>query len=245
MPVDITALITLHREGCLAQPTLRSLQHAADHARAEGLKIEILVVLDKADPETRRVAQTFAQRHADVRLHEVQVGDLSLARNAGIAEARGRFLGTHDGDDLYSSNWLLASAQLLATQRRPTILHPELMVCFDQLQMYFWQFDQTDEQRYRPHTALMVNYWNACSFAERRTYLEHPYQVARVGEAGFGFEDWHWNCETTAAGFVHRVTPRSIRFERRKAAGSLNSAHAAAKALIRPSRFFETLEAAP
>jgi hypothetical protein len=127
---------------------------------------------------------------------------------------------------------------LLGTQRRPTILHPELMVCFDQATAYYWQFDQTDEQRYRPHAALMVNYWNACSFAERRTYLEHPYQVARVGEAGFGFEDWHWNCETIAAGYAHLTAPGTALFYRRKALGSLAQSQVAHGAMRRPSAYF-------
>ena len=240
--MNISALVTLHREGCLAQPTLRSLHHCADSARERGYSTELLVVLDGADAETRRVAHAFAVEHEDVVLCEVDVRDLSLARNAGVQAARGELLGTHDGDDLYSTNWLADCAARFEGEPRSVILHPELTVVFGQTNWYFWQFDQTDQDRYRPHAMLRVNFWNACSFSSRRVYLENPYQVARVGEAGFGFEDWHWNCETIAAGAVHLVTPRTIRFERRKAVGSLNSAHTAASALIRPSRFFDQLK---
>jgi glycosyltransferase involved in cell wall biosynthesis len=242
--LNITALVTLHHEGCLAQPTLRSIQQCAEFARSQGYSAEVLAVLDAPDAETRRVAHAFAARNSLVSICEVEVRDLSLARNAGVQAARGDLVGTHDGDDLYSTNWLASSATKLELEPQRSILHPELTVVFGQTTWYFWQFDQTDTERYRPHAMLRVNFWNACSFAERRVYLEHPYQVARVGEAGFGFEDWHWNCETVAAGIVHLVTPRTIRFERRKATGSLNNAHTAAGALIRPSRFFEMLKGA-
>jgi glycosyltransferase involved in cell wall biosynthesis len=237
--LNITALVTLHREGCMAQPSLRSLHQCAQFARDAGYSTEVLAVLDSADAETRRVAQTFASSHPGVTLVEVEVRDLSLARNAGAQAARGEMLATHDGDDLYSENWLAASAGELARRER-SILHPELTVVFGEYTYYFWQFDQTDPKQYRPHAMLRVNFWNACSFAARSTYLDHPYLVARVGE-GYGYEDWHWNCETIASGFVHGVTPQTVRFERRKTSGSLNNAHTAAGALIRPSRFFKQL----
>lgn len=237
--MNITALVTLHREGCLAQPTLRSLDLCAGFARRAGFSTEILAVLDTADAETRRVAHSFAAAHAGVSLLEVEVRDLSLARNAGVQAARGELLATHDGDDLYSENWLAASAEELVRRER-AILHPELTVVFGGHNYYFWQFDQTDAEHYRPHAMLRVNFWNASSFAARQTYIEQPYLVARVGE-GYGYEDWHWNCETIAAGFMHGVTPQTVRFERRKTAGSLNNAHTAAGALMRPSRFFDQL----
>jgi glycosyltransferase involved in cell wall biosynthesis len=237
--LNITALVTLHREGCLAQPTLRSIHQCAVVARGAGYSTELLLVLDAADQETRRVAQTFATTHPDVSIIDVELRDLSLARNAGVQAARGEMLGTHDGDDLYSDNWLAASAAELARRER-AIVHPELTIVFGEYTYYFWQFNQSDSERYRPHAMLRVNFWNACSFAERRTYLEHPYEVARVGE-GFGYEDWHWNSETVAAGFAHGVTAQTVRFERRKRAGSLNNAHTAAGALMRPSRFFDLL----
>jgi glycosyltransferase involved in cell wall biosynthesis len=240
--LNITALVTLHREGCLAHPTLRSLHHCAEFARSRGYSSELLLVLDSPDAETRRVAHAFAAKHSHVVLCEVEVRDLSLARNAGVQAAHGEWLGTHDGDDLYSTNWLADCAARSEGESRSIILHPELTVVFGQTNWYFWQFDQTDVEHYRPHAMMRVNFWNACSFSRRRVYLENPYQVARVGEAGFGFEDWHWNCETIAAGGVHLVTPRTIRFERRKAVGSLNNAHTAASALIRPSRFFDLLK---
>lgn len=237
--MNITALVTLHKEGCLAQPTLRSIYQCAEFARRAGFSTELLLVLDAADDETRRVAHTFATQHAGVSIIEVEVRDLSLARNAGVQAARGEMLATHDGDDLYSENWLAASAAEIARRER-AILHPELTIVFGEFTYHFWQFDQSDTERYRPHAMLRVNFWNACSFAERRTYHEHPYEVARVGE-GFGYEDWHWNCETLAAGYMHGVTAETVRFERRKRAGSLNNAHTAAGALMRPSRFFDLL----
>ena len=242
MSSDIAAIVTLHREAYLAVPTLRSLQRAANHARANGLGVDFVLVLDRADSDTSRLAYEFAQEEAATTVLAVDVGDLSSARNHGIAHTDADCIAVHDGDDLWSTNWLLASHERLQEAGPQTILHPELTMPFGAWNAYLWQVDQSDAAHFRPHALLTVNLWNACSFAHRRAFVEHPYQVSRVGEAGFGYEDWHWNCETIAAGYVHRPAPRTVRFERRKASGSLNLAHQAARATIRPSRFFETLE---
>jgi hypothetical protein len=112
------------------------------------------------------------------------------------------------------------------------------MVAFGAWNAYWWQVDQLEDY-YRPGALLTTNYWNACAFAAKSVFERCPYHVSRVGEAGFGFEDWHWNCETIADGFVHRLARGTARFERRKDGGSLNVAHQRVGAVIRPSKFFE------
>jgi glycosyltransferase involved in cell wall biosynthesis len=237
----VSAIITLHHEGMLAHLTLNSIERVRRHAEARAIPVELVIVLDRADEETRRIARRHPALRASDLLTEVDFGDLSLSRNHGISLARAECIGTFDGDDYFSENWVTTAWTYVQHYGPRTIVHPEMMIAFGALNAYWWQLDQTGAH-YRAAAQLMINYWNACAFARREAFRDLPYVVARVGEAGFGFEDWHWNCETIAAGYVHRLALGTVRFERRKATGSLNAAHESVSAVIRPSAFFDRLD---
>jgi glycosyltransferase involved in cell wall biosynthesis len=170
----------------------------------------------------------------------VDLLDLSLCRNHAIERARGEFVAILDGDDLFSENWLAAAVDAIVQHGPSTIAHPQWMIAFGTWNAYWEQIDQTDA-RFLPETLVSFNHWNACTVARREVFVTCPYVVARVGKSGFGFEDWHWNCETIAQGYVHRVIPHTFRLERRKAEGSLNLAHQSHAAILRPSVFFDAL----
>jgi hypothetical protein len=141
---------------------------------------------------------------------------------------------------LFSENWLLEAVRSVRENGPSTIVHPQWMIAFGTWDAYWEQLDQTDP-RFLPETLVSMNHWNACALARREVFAACPYVLARVGQSGFGFEDWHWNCETMAHGYVHRVAPQTFRLERRKAEGSLNVAHQQHAALVRPSTFFDAL----
>lgn len=235
---DVSAVITFHGEGVLAHTTLDSIERCRAIAEKSGLSVEFVITLDNADPETRRIVTEHPVLRDSDQVHEVAYRDLSTCRNHAVACARGEFIGTFDGDDYFSGNWIQKCVHLIRQEGQKNIYHPEIMVAFGAWNAFWWQVDQLEEF-YRPGTLLTANYWNACAFAARSVFEACPYHVSRVGEAGFGFEDWHWNCETIAHGFVHRLARGTARFERRKQGGSLNVAHQQAGAVIRPSSFFE------
>lgn len=235
---DVSAVITFHREGVLAHTTLYSIERCRSTAEQNGLSVEFVITLDNSDAETRRIVLGHpALRDCD-QVFEVSYRDLSTCRNHAVAHARGDIIGTFDGDDYFSGNWIERCVSIIRENGDKTILHPEIMVAFGAWNAFWWQVDQLGEY-YKPEALLTINYWNACAFAARSAFDTCPYHVSRVGEAGFGFEDWHWNCETIAHGFVHRPARGTVRFERRKHGGSLNVAHQQAGAVIRPSSFFE------
>ncbi|WP_187300555.1 glycosyltransferase family 2 protein [Mizugakiibacter sediminis] len=236
----MSAVITFHREGLLAHTTLLSIERCRRFAEEAGLSVEFVITLDNADVETLRVVKGHQALRPGDQLHEVDYRDLSTCRNHAIQHARGRYIGTFDGDDYFSANWIARCVELIRQHGEKFIYHPEIMFAFGAWNAYWWQVDQLDEY-YRPGALLITNYWNACAFAARSVFERCPYHVSRVGEAGFGFEDWHWNCETIAHGFVHRLARGTVRFERRKHGGSLNIAHQQVGAVIRPSIFFEQL----
>lgn len=236
----VSAVVTFHRERELVTPTLHAIERMRQFAEARGLEVRLVMTLDGDDVATRAAVRSHPALRADDVLHEVDFHDLSLCRNFAIAHADGDYVATLDGDDLFSENWISAAVDCIATNGPQTICHPHLLVAFGGWQAFWYQIDQTSEQ-FKPATLMALNHWNACSVALRRVFLHCPYAVARVGASGFGFEDWHWNCETIAHGYVHRVVPHTFRLERRKLEGSLNVAHQQHAATLRPSRFFDIL----
>lgn len=236
----VSAVVTFHRERELAIATLHAVGRMRDYAERSGLRVELVMTLDGDDAETARAVLSHpVLRDGDV-LHRVDLHDLSLCRNHAVGKARGEFVATLDGDDLFSENWLAAAVEAIVQYGPATIVHPQLMIAFGTWNGFWEQIDQTD-RRFLPETLVSLNHWNACAVARREIFVRNPYVMARVGESGFGFEDWHWNCETIASGCIHRVVPHTFRLERRKAEGSLNVAHQSHAAILRPSAFFDTL----
>lgn len=236
----ISAVVTFHRERELAVPTLHAIERMRRHAENDGLAVELVMTLDGDDAATEDAVLSHpALREGDV-LHRVQLFDLSLCRNHAIGHARGEFVATLDGDDLFSANWLAEAVACIRRHGPRTIVHPHTMIAFGAWNAFWEQIDQTDP-RFLPEALVSLNHWNACSVARREVFVDCPYVYARVGESGFGFEDWHWNCETIARGYVHRVAPQTFRLERRKPEGSLNVAHQQHAAILRPSAFFDSL----
>lgn len=240
VPGLVSAVVTFHRERELANATLYAIGRMRHYAESNGLRMELVMTLDGDDAQTEQAVLSHpVLRDGDV-LHRVHLRDLSLCRNYAVERAQGEFVATLDGDDLFSENWVAAAVQAIQEHGPTTIAHPQLMIAFGTWHAYWEQIDQTDA-RFLPQTLLSFNHWNACAVARREVFVRHPYVVARVGESGFGFEDWHWNCETIAGGCTHRVVPHTFRLERRKAEGSLNVAHQQHAAILRPSAFFDTL----
>lgn len=240
IPGLVSAVVTFHRERELAIPTLHAIERMRRYAETRGLRVKLEMTLDGGDPQTEQAILSHPiLREGDV-LHRVELFDLSLCRNHAIGLARGEFVAILDGDDLFSENWIAQAVRMIVEQGPMTIAHPQWMMAFGTWNAYWEQIDQTDG-RFLPESLVSLNHWNACSLARREVFVCCPYEYARVGESGFGFEDWHWNCQTIAQGYVHRVVERTFRLERRKASGSLNVAHQSHAAIVRPSPFFDTL----
>src|SRR6516164_2922543 len=101
--IDVSTVVTLHREGKYLARTLRSLSEAATFAADSDLKTELVAVFDRSDPLTRevfRAADLSALRA--VQIIEANHGSVSLSRNAGCRAAIGEWLDLIDGDDLTS-----------------------------------------------------------------------------------------------------------------------------------------------
>jgi len=209
---DITAAITAHREGLLAGPALRSFAAAVAHARAAGLSVETLAVLDRPDALTRSVFQSVAAGSLRVVLNDG--GDPALARGRAVAEAQGEHVAFLDADDMWSENWLTAAHGLVRQSAKPVVAHSEINVVFGKVRAIWWHADSAaagfdvDFQR-------VGNYWDAMCLARRDVFEAYPFRRNDL-KAGYGHEDWHWNNVTLAAGVAHRPVPGTVHFKRRR-----------------------------
>nr|WP_315224101.1 glycosyltransferase [uncultured Albidiferax sp.] len=234
--VDVSLLITFHGEGVLAHSTLNSIERCRKYAEAAGITTEYVWVLDDVNDETRKVLMAHSASAGKVQIVEVTHRDLGASRNSGIQVAHGTAVAILDGDDYFSMNWIERAWFSLKEYGDQAILHPEFVINFGAHTAYCWQVDQAG-QYYEQNGLLVNNYWTSWTFAKRSVYVACPYSVTRPLHTGFGYEDWHWNCESIAAGYEHRLVWGSVGFYRRKK-NSLVTSTTASGAIVPPTRLF-------
>jgi glycosyltransferase involved in cell wall biosynthesis len=210
--IQISAVITAHREGLLAGPSIASFNAAVAVARNSGLKVETIVVLDRSDELTRSVFSEAGD--FGFKLLVTDGGDPALSRNSGVKASKGKFVSFLDADDLWSENWLVNSFQFCSKTERPTICHSECNVVFGDGKHIWFHLD-SEERGFDPDFLRVCNYWDSMSFGERKLFLKYPFTKNHLS-AGYGHEDWHWNCVTLAEGVSHRPVPGTIHVKRRR-----------------------------
>ena len=208
-----------------------------ERARQAGLDMQMVLVLDNADAATVKAVRAHPDLGGDEVIVEVSVGDSALARNLGIGHATGSYVCMLDGDDLISRDYFHRHLEYARGAPGRLILHPELVVSFGVDDRFSWQVDQKT-MPFSTDMLISENPWVSAVFARREAFLEVPYVACFPRQTGFGYEDWHWNCETTAAGYEHRVVPGTAYFYRLKEAGSINSDNSSLKAVMPPSKLF-------
>lgn len=209
----VTIVVNFHREGLFAGPTLTSLQDALISARAAGVDTEVVLVLDRVDDVTRQIVlQAASWSHS---FHETHFGDPGLARNFGVEQASGEYVTFLDGDDLWGDNWLVQALAFCAKQHTPIIAHAAMNVIFGE-DRFVWIHADLAMPETDPSYLEIANYWDALSFGRRQIYRDYPFKKNDLLR-GYGHEDWHWNCQTVLAGFLHRPVPGTVHFKRRRA----------------------------
>lgn len=233
---EVTVCINAHREGRLVHHSLKAAEDAAEVARQAGITVEIIAVVDNPDDDTRAYIERHRDRFASV--HYTKFGDIAMARNHGSEVARGQYLAFMDGDDLFSLNWL-KEATLAARKRKGElfIYHPEGCLNWGRDLHIYWQVPSSSNQ-FDGLDMLQENYWTSMCLAPIEVWRKIPYGASVIG-SGFGHEDWHWNCETLAAGIPHFLIPETLRFGRLKTKDSVCLSHMERRAMIRPTKLFD------
>jgi glycosyltransferase involved in cell wall biosynthesis len=217
--------------------TLASIARMRRHAARQGLSTELVMVLDRADSETEAVVRAHPECNDHAQVVAANYGQLGLSRNAGVRASQGRIICIVDGDDYFGENWIEHAVDALGRFGDRAIVRPEMVVSFGAYNHYAWQVDQKDAA-FDVAGLLCYNYWTSWSASRRETYERIPYQSTNAVATGFGYEDWHWNCETIAGGYEHRTVEKTVAFYRRKKGGLL-AVEAQSFAIIRASALFE------
>ena len=235
--IDVSVVLNMHREAPFLRPTLISLDTCAVEAQKHGLNVELVAVLDSADEATREVFRsTLLQGFCVVKVLEIDVSSLGLARNAGIEKAEGEFIWISDGDDLVSRNAIL---ELVKTARN----HPNsnVAVFLDYLAAFGEQY----------HVARYVGseWLTAADFAFQHPYISRIFLKRSAFDSlryldlkvttGFAYEDWDLNCRLFAAGFEFKIAPGTILFYRQRVDSLLRQANVMSAKMIPHSPLFE------
>lgn len=238
--VSISCILTLHNEGYLAHKSIMSIMRAMNYAEQHGITCQLIIVMDRAGPETFAYIQDGSFLSRGTIILSTDFGDPGLARNFGITQARGKYCAIFDGDDLCSENWLY-QAQIQGESDPNFIVHSEFNIYFGRGRLVTRHIDQR-EPTFRLAALLVENYWSALCFAALDVFLRFPY-VATPRESGYGYEDWHWNCELIGAGYTHVIAPGTAHFIRLKTSGSRNQDAAQRTLVMRHSSLFDDIDA--
>jgi glycosyltransferase involved in cell wall biosynthesis len=202
---DISVVLNAHREGLLAVPSLRSVSAGVSDATESGLKVEVLIVLDRADRLTIEVAEKWAQRIPEAKILAVDNGDLGISRNDGVKHARGKWVSFLDADDMWCVDWLSRAHTFGSASTRDVVLHPEVNVYFGTRSHVYRHVDM-ESPNFDLSALALTNCWTALCFTRRSVLVETPYRSTRLSEQ-IGYEDWAWNLETISKGLVHKIVP--------------------------------------
>ena len=245
---DVAVVVNLHREGTLAHPTLRSLARSVSHAQSRGRSVEVVLVLDRGDDSTRELAIDALTPSGTLgtvdrgSLLEVDNGDLGSSRNDGVAATTAPVVGTLDGDNLVSANWLHNAATTVEQSATTVVAHPAYVVIFDGRQN-LWPVQASTDATFRTELLYSVNYWDAFCMTRREVFEAHPYVNTHEG-TGLGPEDWHWNCTTLSAGIHHVRSDETTMYYRSKRQGSLAERHTRSRSLLPPTDLLRSRDVA-
>jgi len=232
----ISVIVTAHHEGRMAHHTMNSLFRAIRHAKEGGIRTELIVVLDRPDEKTTAY---FKRYNNDIKhIRRVDFGDPGLARNYGVTLSSSRYVAFLDADDLSGKSWLRAAYEEAEKRAEHSVYHPEYVIGFGR-DHSFIRNKNMDDTGFFVGNLIEFNCWNSVHFLTHRELLVELPFAPTPPESGFGYEDWHWNCEVVARGIQMRIVPNTCVFYRKKQQDSRLSSHNQDSVLIRPSRLFD------
>ena len=216
MIFDLSIVLNVHDEATYIARTLRSTEEAARYARSQGARIELVIVLDRPAAElAERIGRYDPSAGFDgCQILTVDNGSLGPSRTAGIVAARGEFVTLCDADDLVSFNAFAVSLDVARREGPGAVVVLEFIFAFGRED---WVGQYSDSGVVTPLRFVIYNPFPARIFASKSLLQEIPHADIPLGGA-FAFEDWHINCELSAAGARFVVAPDTILFYRRRTA---------------------------
>lgn len=228
--IDVTAIITAHGEGLLAGPALASYWAAIHEARAVGLNVEPLVVLDRPTALTQSMFAGSATNGARIVFNDD--GDPGMTRNRGAREASGKYVTFLDGDDLWGSQWIVLSHAFSEANGGEVIAHSEMNLVFGEHRL-IWFHEDSESSDFDIGYQRVANYWDAMCFTSKEILTKFPFERNAIRD-GYAHEDWHWNNVTLEAGLSHRPVPGTVHMKRRRVGSQMTKCDEN-DAIVRPT----------
>jgi glycosyltransferase involved in cell wall biosynthesis len=234
--IDISLVLTLHREGRFLLRTLHSLVEAADYAQASGISTEFIFVLDRCDALTKSILLDFvlSKSFSNSQILEVNNGSLGLSRNDGVSVAHGKWVALCDGDDLVSYNFY-ANMFFAAETKGPLCVQlPRWLMAFG-ASCHFGEYYPLEYVT--PLALIDAHPFISRTFAHVDLYKSLPFKNVSLS-SGYAYEDWHHNAEAVANGYDFDVVNDTILFYRQRKSSLLKQANQISTRQIPPSSLF-------
>lgn len=226
---SISAVLTLHKEGLIAHPSIGSFDLCCRTAHDAGYAVERIAVLDRPDAGTRAVIEH--RRDLFDRVEVVDYGDVGLSRNHAVSVAGGHYLAFFDADDLWGSVWLASAAAFsdALDENASVVCHHEYrywftMHDFDHQSLTatpgscassYLKIVDSAAADFDLSALVFENLYASQCFSRRALFAQYPY-AAIDRSRGFGVEDWAWNAQTLCDGVRHAVVPGTLCIARHK-----------------------------
>ena len=210
---DVSIILNIHDEVAFVHRTLHSLEAAARYSRAFGLTIELIMVLDRAEPAlTRGMSDYRSDAYEKIQVIEVDRGSLGAARNDGIAVARGRYINTADADDLVSYNIINNMYSSAVHAGDNVIIIPEYHLNFGKQSFVQKLFCLN---KITPLVFLQYHPYGSKIFLKRSIFSQLNYEDISVSGC-YAYEDWHFNATAIAKGYDFITAPQTVLFYRKR-----------------------------
>ena len=217
--LDLSIIITTHDEGIIAHKTMLCVFDAAEQLKKNHYSYEIIIHIDKGTDATKQYFARY-QNASHITILENNFGDPGLSRNFAVKRSIGTNICVLDADDLFSSNVFVESLHAIE-QYGNVVVHPEACLTFAEPKYRHVLWLQHDSEGALNDTALLVgvNRWISMCTAPRAAFEKCHYPKSGCG---YGNEDWWFNTETEALGYIHKIAPRTIHFYRKKTTSVLS-----------------------
>jgi len=241
--LDISIILNAHRESIYLARTLESIAEAAAFARLKKITIELVLVFDNTDDLTMSVVTTLKKDAFDnVKIVKVSNSSLSSSRNDGVDAASGKYISIHDADDLISFNFFHACFTTATAAKKRIILYPEWVIGFG-VRNFIAQYRDAERAML---SIVDTHPFVSCCFAVKDLFASNRYQKLDI-HRGEAYEDWLFNANALAQGFIptycpdiilfYRQSQRSMMAQNRQSAIALETPHSP---LFTPSIYTKT-----
>ena len=233
--IDVSVILTLHREAKYVARTLASLRDAAGFARQRGITVELVAVLDRPDEATRQAWHTGnSGGFDDVQSIEVDNGSPGLSRNAGCNLAKGTLFDLLDGDDLISYTWIHRAHEAALQHGPAAILVPRFSFAFGS---EYYSVEYLGQDSISTIGVVSANPYTVKICANRALFAGCRFADVRHSN-GYAHEDWHFNTAAMALGYQFFAVDGTALFYRQRAQGRYRQSIQASTGQIPPSPLF-------